>query len=89
MTSTPTPNRTERALARDLVERDPLKVAAGEEFLTPGELCRRWRKLVTEKTLANWRSAGQGPTWTGIGGRPLYAKVDVESYEATLRAPLR
>ena len=51
-------------------------------FLTPVELVKRWRDQISESTLANWRSAGQGPAFAKIGGRILYAMSDVEAWEA-------
>ncbi|QCX26420.1 helix-turn-helix domain-containing protein [Nocardioides jishulii] len=40
---------------------------------------------MTPKTLANWRSAGTGPTFVKIGGMVRYRLADVEAYEAGSR----
>lgn len=57
-------------------------------FLSPQELCNRWGRRITEKTLANWRQQGLGPTPTKIGGRIAYAIEDVIAYEESRRASL-
>jgi len=49
--------------------------------LTPAELVQRWRSRVNMRTLANWRSSGQGPRYEKIGGRVLYPLRFVEDYE--------
>jgi hypothetical protein len=52
------------------------------EWWTPRETSAYIR--VAEKTLANWRSSGYGPTFTkrspGRGGRILYRRSDVEDW---------
>lgn len=48
--------------------------------LTTAELAKRWR-LRTPTTLRMWRMRGQGPRFTKVGGRVLYALSDVLSYE--------
>jgi hypothetical protein len=52
-----------------------------EGFLTPKELASRWKGTITEKTLANWRSQGDGPPYTKIGGRVMYRLADVIKWE--------
>lgn len=42
------------------------------EYLTPAELVKRYKNTISERTLANWRSKGLGPTFVKIGGRVLY-----------------
>lgn len=54
-------------------------------YLTPAELCHRWKGQITEKTLANWRCAGDGPSYTKIGGRVMYHIDDVKKYEQRRR----
>lgn len=54
-------------------------------YFTPAELCHRWKNTITEKTLANWRCAGDGPAYTKIGGRVMYAVEDVTAYEKRRR----
>ncbi len=53
-----------------------------ERYITPIELERRWRERVNVRTLANWRSSGQGPEFVKIGGRVLYCIENVEEWEA-------
>lgn len=57
-------------------------------FLSPQELCDRWGRRVTEKTLANWRQQGEGPTPTKLGGRIAYHIDDVIAYEESRRAAI-
>lgn len=49
--------------------------------LTPCELSRRWRGLVSTGTLANWRSAGTGPKYKKIGGKVFYPIAEITKYE--------
>lgn len=51
-------------------------------LLTPDELVARWEGAVTTRTLANWRAAGRGPSFTKIGRSVRYSVEDVEAYEA-------
>ena len=51
------------------------------DYLTPKELVERWRNSVNIRTLANWRSSGQGPKFVKIGGRVVYRARHVEEYE--------
>lgn len=51
------------------------------EFITPRELVARYKNRVTERTLANWRSTGQGPRFVKIGGRVMYPIVRVIEWE--------
>lgn len=52
-----------------------------EQYLTPKELSDRYKGKISERTLANWRSSGDGPGFTKIGGRVLYALRSVETWE--------
>lgn len=52
------------------------------QYLTPAELVERYKKTITVRTLANWRSIGEGPKYTKIGGRVLYPLDGVTSWEA-------
>ena len=52
------------------------------EFLTDACLVNRWKGQVTKATLATWRSRNNGPAFVKIGGRVLYRREDIESYEA-------
>lgn len=51
------------------------------EYLTPAELVSRYRGTITIRTLANWRSTGEGPRYTKIGGRVLYPVDCVTDWE--------
>lgn len=53
------------------------------QYLTPAELIDRYKKTITIRTLANWRSIGEGPKYTKIGGRVLYPLDGVTSWEAS------
>lgn len=52
-----------------------------EQFLTPKEVSVRYKGKITERTLANWRSSGEGPRFTKIGGRVLYSLEAVIEWE--------
>lgn len=54
---------------------------AASEFLTPYQLHQRWGRAISPKTLANWRTRGQGPEWTKLGGRVVYPLHLVVAYE--------
>jgi hypothetical protein len=58
----------------------------GEQFLTPEELTQRYKGRISLRTLANWRSTGDGPIYTKIGGRVLYALSAVKNWEQSRRA---
>lgn len=51
------------------------------QYLTPAELVARYKNTITLRTLANWRSMGEGPRYTKIGGRVLYPVDAVNSWE--------
>lgn len=51
------------------------------DYLTPTELVQRYRCSITIRTLANWRSTGEGPRYTKIGGRVLYPVDAVKTWE--------
>jgi hypothetical protein len=63
-------------------------MALNIQYLTPEELCDRWRGKVTVKTLANWRSKGEGPDYTKAGGAVLYRLEDIHAYEEAPRRTL-
>ena len=52
------------------------------QFLTPAQLSDRWGGMIGPRTLANWRSQGNGPPFVKIGGAIAYRLADVEAYEA-------
>lgn len=52
-----------------------------QQYLTPAELVSRYKATITIRTLANWRSTGEGPAYTKIGGRVLYPVDAVIAWE--------
>lgn len=58
-----------------------------DEFLTPRELSARYKNLISERTLANWRSTRQGPTFVKVGGRVMYPVGAVTDWEASRQSP--
>jgi hypothetical protein len=48
--------------------------------LTPGLLTAYLEHVVTEKTLTNWRSCGQGPPFVKVGGSILYRLASVDRW---------
>jgi hypothetical protein len=52
------------------------------QYLTPSELVARYKQTITIRTLANWRSTGEGPRYTKIGGRVLYPAQAVTEWES-------
>lgn len=53
----------------------------GMIYLTPKEVSERYRGTISTRTLANWRSIGDGPRFTKVGGRVLYALTAIEEWE--------
>jgi hypothetical protein len=43
------------------------------EYVTPQQVADRYAGNITVRTLANWRSTGQGPDYVKIGGKVMYA----------------
>lgn len=52
------------------------------QYLTPQEVSGRYKGQISIRTLANWRSSGDGPAFTKIGGRVLYPLEKVMEWEA-------
>lgn len=50
-------------------------------LLTPHEVSARYRNKIKVKTLANWRSNGEGPKYVKIGGAVLYPVEELEQWE--------
>lgn len=50
-------------------------------LLTPQEVSERYRNKIKIKTLANWRSNGEGPKYVKIGGAVLYPVAELEAWE--------
>lgn len=61
----------------------------GNELLSPSELAARYKGRVTERTLANWRSTGQGPRFIKVGGRVMYPAEAVQTWEDRRMSPDR
>ena len=53
-----------------------------QKYLSPAALIRRWGGAFTEKTLANWRAQGRGPSYVKAARRVLYPLASVEQWEA-------
>ena len=51
------------------------------DYMTADELVSRFKNQITKRTLANWRSHGEGPKYTKIGGRVLYSLKAVQAWE--------
>jgi len=71
------PDQSEEAASSD---QSAMKVKA-DVRLTPEEVVDRWRNRVNTRTLANWRSSGNGPRFTKVGNRILYPLKAVQEYE--------
>lgn len=54
-----------------------------KQYLTPSEVVKRYNSTVTEKTLANWRSRGEGPDYLKVGGKILYPVIALATWEAS------
>lgn len=54
-----------------------------QPYLTPQEVSERYKRKISVKTLANWRTKKLGPKWTKIGGRILYRLDHVIDWEKT------
>lgn len=55
--------------------------AVQSDFLTVKELSDRYGGRISVRTLNNWRTTGNGPPFTKIGGAVLYKRADVERWE--------
>ena len=53
------------------------------EFFTPQQVALRYGNAITIRTLANWRSIGQGPDYIKIGGKVMYPAASVAKWELT------
>lgn len=51
------------------------------ELMTPEQLTARYGDKITVRTLANWRSSGNGPNYTKVGSRVFYRLADVIDWE--------
>jgi hypothetical protein len=59
----------------------PKDTPEARDYLTPSDLVDRYKRIITEQTLRNWRYANRGPKYDRIGGRILYRLRDVEQWE--------
>jgi hypothetical protein len=50
-------------------------------YLTPEDVCLRWRNKITTETLANWRSSKAGPPYSKFGKVVLYRQDLLEEWE--------
>lgn len=50
-------------------------------FLTPQQLSKRWGERIKLRTINNWRTTGDGPPYTKIGGAVLYPVEEVVKWE--------
>lgn len=53
-------------------------------YLHQHELADRWR--ISPRTLERWRWRKTGPSYIKLGGKVVYAVIDVEAYERRRRA---
>lgn len=52
-----------------------------KQYLTPTDLVSRYQNQISERTLANWRSAGISPPFLKCGGRILYPLKELIEWE--------
>lgn len=50
-------------------------------YLTTAEVLERFRGMLSDKTLANWRARGEGPPYMKAGGRVLYPLASLIEWE--------
>jgi hypothetical protein len=60
----------------------------GTVFLTPQQVADRYKGAITVRTLANWRSIGQGPDYVKIGGKVVYPADALQRWEDSRRRTL-
>lgn len=58
------------------------------EFYTPQQVASRYGNAITVRTLANWRSIGQGPDYIKIGGKVMYPVDAVAEWEQSRKRKL-
>ena len=52
-----------------------------DKFLTPEEVCQRYRNEISVGTLANWRALQIGPAFTKIGKGVLYGIEELDKWD--------
>lgn len=58
-----------------------LQAARKTSYLTPLQVSERYEGRISVRTLANWRSSGNGPAFSRIGGRILYPEERLMDWE--------
>lgn len=61
-------------MGEDMEERE-------RKYLTPSEVSERFKGRVSLRTLANWRYRNKGPAFLKLGGRVLYERKSLETWE--------
>lgn len=56
------------------------------DLMTPPQLAQEWQ--ISEKTLANWRSAKVGPPYEKLGGAVRYSRAAVSRWRAEQQSDL-
>jgi hypothetical protein len=54
---------------------------AEDRYLTPDEVAKRYRGLISVGTLANWRAMRIGPAYVKIGKAVLYAIEALDAWD--------
>ena len=60
-----------------------------DNFLTPQQVASRYGNAITIRTLANWRSTGQGPDYIKVGGKVMYPADAVLEWEKSRKRTLK
>jgi hypothetical protein len=59
------------------------------KFLTPEEVCERYRGGVSAGTLRNWRAMKIGPTFVKVGKTVLYPTHELDAWDQKNTVPYR
>lgn len=59
------------------------------DFYTPQQVAARYANAITIRTLANWRSTGQGPDYIKVGGKVMYPVDAVIEWEKSRKRTLK
>lgn len=65
-----------------------MSISIPNEFYTPQQVASRYSNAITVRTLANWRSIGQGPDYIKIGGKVMYPVLAVTEWEQSRKRKL-
>ena len=52
-----------------------------DALLTPSQLVERYQHRITLRTLANWRTRGEGPRFVKVGARVFYTPDAIVEWE--------